>query len=85
MARTREELSAQLDELKPALTRTLAAQHAKVSSQGKPWDMVGWMLGEPISHKYPSGPAYEVRASHRQRGWWRGGASARRERAQRHV
>ena len=82
---SREELSAQLDELKPALTRTLAAQHAKVSAQGKPWDMVGWMLGEPISHKYPSGPAYEVRASHRQRGWWRGGASARRERAQRHV
>ena len=65
MARSREELEQQLDELKPALSRTLAAQHAKVTATGRPWDMVGWMLGEPISHKYPSGPAYEVRRPQR--------------------
>lgn len=58
---SREELSAQLDELKPALQRTLAHERAKVVDAGKPWDMLGWLAGNPIDQRYPTGPAYHVR------------------------
>lgn len=57
---TKEELSAQLDELKPALTRTLEAERGKVVAAGKPFDAIGWLIGQPIDQRYPTGPAYQV-------------------------
>lgn len=57
---SREELSAQLDEIKPVLERTLSVERGAVEGAGKPWDMVGWLLGNPIDQRYPTGPAYHV-------------------------
>jgi len=57
---SREELSEQLGELKPALRRTLAHERATVEGAGKPWDMFGWLVGNPIDQRYPTGPAYHV-------------------------
>jgi hypothetical protein len=62
---SKEELRGKIDELTPQLERTLAAEHAATTAKGKPFDFSGWILGQPLSQKYPTGPAYKVGRSTR--------------------
>ena len=61
MAAGTEELVEKLDELKPLLERTLASEKGVFDAAGKPFDLTGWLLGQPLDQKYPTGPAYKVR------------------------
>ena len=56
------DLESKLNELKPELDRTLQRERSVVTSQGKPFDLSSWILGQPIDQKYPSGPPYPVRS-----------------------
>jgi hypothetical protein len=57
---SKEELKAQLEELRPKLRDTLENDRARAESTGRPFDSLGWILGKPAQAKYPSGPAYAV-------------------------
>ena len=57
---SKEDLVGKLEELKPHLERTLASEKSAFDATGRPFDLSGWLLGQPLDQKYPAGPAYKV-------------------------
>ena len=58
MSSNKDELRAELDELKGHLVPQLARDKKRVESEGRPFSALSWVGGEPDTRKYPAGPAF---------------------------
>ena len=58
MSANKDELRAELDELKTHLVPQLARDKKRVESEGRPFSALSWVGGEPDTRKYPAGPAF---------------------------
>jgi hypothetical protein len=61
MAGDKDGLVSELRELRDKLLPTMERDRARVEAEGRPFNVLDWMLGRPISEKYPAGPPFRVR------------------------
>jgi hypothetical protein len=57
---TKESLISDLKSLQTKLEPVLARDRQRIEGEGRPFDLLGWVMGAPDSHKYPGGPAFLV-------------------------
>lgn len=59
-ASNKESLISDLKNLQTKLEPVLARDRQRIEGEGRPFDLLGWVMGAPDSHKYPGGPAFLV-------------------------
>jgi hypothetical protein len=57
---SKESLITDLKNLQTKLEPVLARDRQRIEGEGRPFDLLGWVMGAPDSHKYPGGPAFLV-------------------------
>jgi hypothetical protein len=60
---SKESLTSDLLSLQTKLSPVLERDRKRIEGEGRPFDLIGWVMGVPDSHKYPGGPAFLVSTS----------------------
>jgi hypothetical protein len=57
---SKESLTSDLLSLQTKLSPVLERDRKRIEGEGRPFDLIGWVMGVPDSHIYPGGPAFLV-------------------------